>query len=146
MESQNKASLPVMHGDESRIANRRGARTSDLLLRLLALVLTLAAAIVLGVNKQTKLVPIKIVDTLPTVNVPAYAKWRYLSAFVNGAALAIGLMGYQGNSHVRWNKVCDVFSKFCNQAAVSLALSLLASIVFLFLVAIASLRLQKKSK
>jgi hypothetical protein len=44
-------------------------------------VLTLAAAIVLGVDKQTKVVPIKIVDTLPAINLPVSAKWHYLSAF-----------------------------------------------------------------
>lgn len=61
----------------------------------------------------------------------------------NGAALAIGLMGYQGNSHVMWAKVCTVFGRFCNQAAVSIALSLLGSILFLLLVA---MRLHKISK
>lgn len=193
MESQNKASLPVMDGLERRVgaSQSEGASTCDLLLRVLALVLTLAAAIVLGVDKQTKVVPIKIVDTLPAINLPVSAKWHYLSAFTysvasnaiacsyaalslvlavsgkkgimsivivldllmvamlfssNGAALAIGLMGYQGNSHVRWTKVCHVFGRFCNQAAVSISLSLLGSILFLLLVGITSLRLHKKSK
>jgi len=83
MESQNKASVPVMDGYERRVVASRskGARTCDLLLRVLALVLTLAAAIVLGVDKQTKVVPIKIVDTLPAINLPVSAKWHYLSAF-----------------------------------------------------------------
>ena len=82
MESQNKASLPVMDGLERRVASRsEGARTCDLLLRVLALVLTLAAAIVLGVDKQTKVVPIKILDTLPPISIPVSAKWNYLPAF-----------------------------------------------------------------
>jgi hypothetical protein len=83
MESQNKASLPVMDGLERRVgaSQSEGASTCDLLLRVLALVLTLAAAIVLGVDKQTKVVPIKIVDTLPAINLPVSAKWHYLSAF-----------------------------------------------------------------
>ncbi|XP_061985730.1 CASP-like protein 1E1 [Populus nigra] len=192
MESQNKASLPVMDGLERRVASQsEGARTCDLLLRVLALVLTLAAAIVLGVDKQTKVVPIKVVDTLPAINLAVSARWHYLPAFTysvasnaiacsyaalslvlavsgkkvimsivvvldllmvamlfssNGAALAIGLMGYQGNSHVRWTKVCNVFGRFCNQVAVSIALSLLGSILFLLLVGITSLRLLKKSQ
>ncbi|KAJ6688890.1 hypothetical protein OIU85_005330 [Salix viminalis] len=189
MESQNKAGLPAMDGFERRAASQSdGARTCDLLVRVLALVLTLAAAIVLGVDKQTKVVPIKLVDTLPAISLPVSAKWHYLSAFTysvasnaiassyaalslvlarsgkkgvmsaviildllmvamlfssNGAALAIGLMGYQGNSHVMWAKVCTVFGRFCNQVAVSIALSLLGSILFLLLVA---MRLHKKSK
>ncbi|KAE9602012.1 hypothetical protein Lal_00041035 [Lupinus albus] len=150
--------------------------TCDLLLRVLALILTLVATIVLGVDKQTKLVSVQIVDTLPPLKVHATAQWHYLSAFVyfvvanaiacayaamsillskvkglgtmisivdalmvallfscNGATTAVGVIGYQGNSHLRWNKVCNVFGKFCNQVAVSIVLSLLGSIVFLLL-------------
>jgi len=72
-----------MDGLERRVvaSQSEGASTCDLLLRVLALVLTLAAAIVLGVDKQTKVVPIKIVDTLPAINLPVSAKWHYLSAF-----------------------------------------------------------------
>ncbi|XP_019437562.1 PREDICTED: CASP-like protein 1E1 isoform X1 [Lupinus angustifolius] len=157
----------------------------DLVLRVLALVLTLVATIVLGVDKQTKIVSVQIVDTLPPFHVPATAEWHYLSAFVyfvvanaiacayatislllskvkglgtlisifdalmvallfscNGATTAIGVIGYQGNSHLRWNKVCNVFGKFCNQVAVSIILSLLGSIVFLLLVV---LKLRRRS-
>lgn len=83
MESQNKVSNGAMDGVESKRAKERGGRTTSfLLLRFMALVLTLAAAIVLGVNKQTKVVPIQVVDTLPPLNVPVVAKWHYLSACV----------------------------------------------------------------
>ncbi|KAJ4823082.1 hypothetical protein Tsubulata_009611 [Turnera subulata] len=192
MEAQQKASaFDVMNGTESQGAINRSWRKGDLFLRGLALILTLSGAIVLGVNKQTKLVPVKILDSLPALNVPAEAKWHYLSAFVyfvvtnaiacsyaalsmllslsgkkgfvpiimiidllmvallfssNGASTAIGVMGYEGNSHVRWNKVCDVFDKFCNQTAVAVALSLLGSTVFLLLVVLAALHLNKNSK
>ncbi|KAE8660130.1 CASP-like protein 1E1 [Hibiscus syriacus] len=167
----------------------------DLILRAVALLLTVASAIVLGVDKQTKVVPIQIIPTLPAINVAAQAKWHYLSAFVysmvsniiassyaaisttlmmlgsrngkatvwlaqiiavfdilmvgmlfsaNGAALAIGLMGYKGNSHVRWNKVCNVFDKFCDQVAVSIVLSLLASLAFTALIALTVLTFHKR--
>lgn len=62
----------------------------------------------------------------------------------NGAALAVGLIGYQGNSHLQWNKVCDVFDKFCEQAAVSFVLSLIGSVAFLALVAVGALTLHKR--
>ncbi|CAI8610571.1 unnamed protein product [Vicia faba] len=109
---------------------------------------------VIGMDKQTKVVPIKIVDSLPPFNVPVSAKWHYLSAFVyfmvaNAIACAygaismvvtfldrVGLLGYNGNSHVRWNKVCDVFDKFCHQVAASIILSLLGSLAFLLLIVI----------
>ncbi|XVE65668.1 hypothetical protein DITRI_Ditri08aG0018500 [Diplodiscus trichospermus] len=164
----------------------------DLILRVLALLLTLAAVIVLGLSRQTKVIPIQITPALPPLNVAAQAKWRYLSAFVysmvaniiacsyaaistlvvlgtrnaitglaqtiivldllvvallfsaNGAALAIGLMGYKGNSHVQWNKVCNVFDKFCDQVAVSVVLSLVGAVAFVALVAVAALTFHKR--
>lgn len=61
-----------------------------------------------------------------------------------GAALAVGLIGYEGNSHVQWNKVCNVFGKFCGQVAGAIAVSLLGSAVFLLLVLLATLSLHKK--
>ncbi|KAG4948675.1 hypothetical protein JHK82_041855 [Glycine max] len=156
--------------------------TCDLVLRILAFLLTLVAAVVIGTDKQTAIVPIKLVDSMPTLYVPVAAKWHYLSAFVyyvganaiacayailsllltlanrrkgkgtmetlitvldtvmvallfsgNGAAMAVGLLGLQGNSHVHWNKVCNEFGKFCDQVAASLFISLLGSIAFLLL-------------
>lgn len=54
----------------------------DLLLRLLAFTVTLVAAIVIAVDKQTKLVPIQLSDSFPPLNVPLTAKWHQMSAFV----------------------------------------------------------------
>ncbi|EPS67385.1 hypothetical protein M569_07390, partial [Genlisea aurea] len=59
----------------------------------------------------------------------------FLSTAV-GAAGAIGLMGYQGNSHVQWKKVCNVFGKFCGQGIAALVLSVAGAAVFLLLVVI----------
>ncbi|CAI0626937.1 unnamed protein product [Linum tenue] len=171
------------------IHQHKGLRTGELVLRAGALLLTLAAAIVLGINKQTKTVPVQIISTMPPVNVPVSAKWHYLSAFTffvvcnaiacayaffslllaligkkgaaaatvildlltvallfagNGAATAVGLIGYKGNSHVRWNKVCNVFDRFCHQVAAALGLSLVGSVLFVLLVLVAVVRLHRK--
>lgn len=67
-----------------------------------------------------------------------------LLASATGAATAVGVIGYQGNSHVRWNKVCNVFGKFCHQVAAAVVVSLLASLSFLFSVVLAVLDLHKK--
>lgn len=169
----------------------RRMRSCEVVLRLLALALTLVAAIVLGVNKETKMVPMTLSPSLPPLNVPVTAKWRYLSAFVffvvsnaiacayavlslilmitggrkglasmiiifdtlivallfsgNGAAVAIGVLGYEGNSHVRWNKVCNVFTNFCHRVAAAVVLSLIGSLAFVLLAVISALRLQKRS-
>lgn len=63
----------------------------------------------------------------------------------NGAATAVGVIGFQGNSHVRWNKVCNVFDKFCHQVAASIILSLLGSVAFLLLVVLPILRFQRRN-
>ncbi|XWS39067.1 hypothetical protein CRYUN_Cryun18bG0018300 [Craigia yunnanensis] len=193
MESQNNNKVTVDGtGSKGVVGMSRKVSICDLILRVLALLLTLAAAIVLGVDKQTKVVPIQITPTLPPINIAAQAKWHYLSAFVysmvsniiacsyaaismlivlgtrngktglaqiiivfdllmvallfsaNGAAFAIGLMGYKGNSHVQWKKVCNVFDKFCDHVAVSIVLSLVGSVAFVALVAIAALTLHRR--
>ncbi|XWS53669.1 hypothetical protein CRYUN_Cryun10bG0020400 [Craigia yunnanensis] len=185
--SQNNNKVTVDEtGSKRVVVMSRTVSICDLILRVLALLLTLAAAIVLWVDKQTKIVPIPITPTLPSIDVAAQAKWHYLSAFVysmvsniiacsyaaisvlivlgtrngktgfvqiifvldllvvallfsaNGAALAIGVIGYKGNSHVQWNKVCNVFDRFCDLVAVSIALSLVGSIAFVALVALAA--------
>ena len=70
-------------GEELQVAKPAPAAAHcAFLVRVLALILTLAAAIVVGTDKQTKVVPLKLVDTLPPVDVPVAAKWRYLSAVV----------------------------------------------------------------
>ncbi|KAL3749362.1 hypothetical protein ACJRO7_010467 [Eucalyptus globulus] len=161
--------------------NRRTG-TCGLALRLLALALTLAAAVVLGVDKQTKTVPVQVSPALPAQNVPVTAKWHYQSAFVYfvvanaiacgysalslllllankagksrtlasavaildiimvallfsgcGAATAVGVLGREGNSHVKWGKVCNVFDKFCDRVAVAIGLSLFGSLAFVIM-------------
>ncbi|CAN1149931.1 CASP-like protein 1E1 [Linum perenne] len=189
-----KSSHAMMDGVERGTTHHhngvKGSSAGEIVLRIGALLLTLAAAIVMGVDKQTKIVPLVIVPTLPAVNVPVSAKWHYLSAFTffvvanaiactyalislivavaakkrmasavtmimdvlmvallfagNGAATAVGLLGKNGNSHVRWNKVCNVFGRFCNQVAASVGLSLIGSLLFVLVVLVAVMRLHRK--
>lgn len=69
---------------EAAVERARGAagRLYELGLRLAALSLTLAAAVVVGVDRQTKIISISIAPSLPTIHFPATAKWNYMSAFV----------------------------------------------------------------
>ncbi|EYU43899.1 hypothetical protein MIMGU_mgv1a014325mg [Erythranthe guttata] len=192
MESQYKGSYSNGGVESGGVANRRKMRGCDVVLRFLALALTLTAAVVLGVDKQNTTVAVTLVPTLPPVNVPVTAKWHHLSAFVFfvvanaiacahaaislaltlanrsgkkgitmivvlfdlvmvallfsgvGAAASIGVMGFEGNSHVQWKKVCNVFGKFCHQAAAAIGLSGVAALVFFLLVALATWNLHKK--
>ncbi|KAG4929304.1 hypothetical protein AAZX31_17G022500 [Glycine max] len=187
-----------MEGVESKerevmVAKPVAVGVSDLLLRLLAFTVTLVAAIVIAVDKQTKVVPIQLSDSLPPLDVPLTAKWHQMSAIVyflvtnaiactyavlslllalvnrgkskglwtliavldafmvallfsgNGAAAAVGVLGYKGNSHVNWNKVCNVFGKFCDQMAASIGVSLIGSLAFLLLVIIPGVRLHRRN-
>nr|GMD01413.1 CASP-like protein 1E2 [Ipomoea batatas]GMD87026.1 CASP-like protein 1E2 [Ipomoea batatas]GMD93426.1 CASP-like protein 1E2 [Ipomoea batatas]GME15050.1 CASP-like protein 1E2 [Ipomoea batatas] len=179
---------------ELAVAKKQNMRWTEFGLRLLAFANTLAAALVLGLDKQTKVVVMQIIPTLPAMNIPVTAEWKYMSAFVyfvvvnaiacayafvslvltlvckgqkssrvaslvlivldlvmvallfssGGAAFAVGLLGYKGNSHVRWNKVCNVFGKFCAQVGGAVTVSLAAAAFFLLLVLLAIFKLHNK--
>ncbi|XP_039005785.1 CASP-like protein 1E1 [Hibiscus syriacus] len=176
------------------VESSRRIRYCDGLLRVLVLTLTLVAAILTGVDKETKIIPITITETLPTLHVPVTAKWHYMSAFVyflisnaiafsyaaaslvasmavraskektgivlvvldmtimglllsaNGAAIAVGVLSQYGNSHVQWKKVCNMFVGFCHQMTAAIIFSLVGSLIFFWLVALAILNLHKKSR
>lgn len=78
-ESKNNMNGMEMEKGKKESRSRKGV---ELTMRVLALVLTMAAAIVLGVAKQTKVVSIKVIPTLPALDVSTTAKASYLSAFV----------------------------------------------------------------
>ncbi|KAJ9567137.1 hypothetical protein OSB04_003103 [Centaurea solstitialis] len=57
-------------------------------------------------------------------------------AVVSGAATAIAFMGElarNGNSHARWNKICDNFERYCDQGSGAMLASYIG-ILFLMLV------------
>ncbi|KAL2341163.1 hypothetical protein Fmac_009103 [Flemingia macrophylla] len=193
MEGESKSSVDVIDEGSEGKGKELLVGTCDLVMRLLAFVMTLVAAVVIVADKQTAIVSIKLVDSEPPLDVPVTAKWHYLSALVyfvganatacayatvslvltlanrrkgkgmetlisvfdalmvallfsgNGAAIAIGLLGLQGNSHLHWNKVCNVFGKFCHQTTVSLFTSLLGSTAFLLLLVVPPLLRLKRT-
>ncbi|TKY54114.1 CASP protein 1E1 [Spatholobus suberectus] len=196
MDGEYKASTFGVENNKERelvVAKPVPVGACDLLLRLLAFTLTLVAAIVIGVDKQSTVVPIKLLDSFPPLHVPVTAKWHQMSAVAyfmvtnaiactyaalslllalvnrgkskglwtlitvldafmvallfsgNGAAAAVGVLGYKGNSHVQWNKVCNVFGKFCDQMAASIGVSMLGSLAFLLLVVVPVVRLHRRT-
>lgn len=60
-----------------------------------------------------------------------------------GAAGAVGLIGFKGNSHLRWNKVCHIYGTFCHKVMASLGVSILGGIAFLILLFLTLLKLSK---
>ncbi|KAG8372985.1 hypothetical protein BUALT_Bualt12G0123900 [Buddleja alternifolia] len=196
MESQYKVGDGVIESGRKEkqvaVANNRKVRGYDLVLRVVAAALSLIAAVVLATDKQTAVVAVTLVPTLPAVNVPVTAKWHDLSTSVYffvanviactygvissiltlanrntnkgvatliiifdlvmvallfssvGASSALGLMGYEGDSHLQWRKVCNVMGKFCLQGTTALIISGVASSVFFLLVLLEILNLHKK--
>lgn len=63
----------------------------------------------------------------------------------SGASAAIGLVAYNGNSRVQWQKVCNVFGSFCAKVGASVLISMLGGVAFLLLVLYSGLRLHKRS-
>ncbi|XP_010904772.1 CASP-like protein 1D1 [Elaeis guineensis] len=63
-----------------------------------------------------------------------------------GAVASIAYIGFKGNSHVRWNKICNIYDKFCRYAGSSVIISLVASIILVLLVMISTYSLYRRSK
>ncbi|XP_068660304.1 CASP-like protein 1E2 [Aristolochia californica] len=101
MEAQMKANVegtPSTPGRESavKVANPRSVRSSDFLLRLLAVLTTLTAAIVMGIDKETQMIPFSFSPNMPPLEFPVPAKWHYVSAlkfFVVVNAIACAYSG-----------------------------------------------------
>ncbi|CAH1427639.1 unnamed protein product [Lactuca virosa] len=66
-------------------------------------------------------------------------------ASATGAAIGVAYIGFKGNSHSRWNKVCNTYDSFCLRGAVSFILSLVSSITLLLLVWLSIQMLYKKT-
>ncbi|XP_076936004.1 CASP-like protein 1 [Bidens hawaiensis] len=65
-------------------------------------------------------------------------------AAATGAAGGVAYIGLKGNSHTRWNKICNTFGSFCFHFAASVLLSLISSITLLLLVWLSIILLFKK--
>ncbi|XP_022955984.1 CASP-like protein 1E2 [Cucurbita moschata] len=177
--------------DERKEEKKMGSKI-EMVFRVSGFVLCFVAAIVVGLNEQTTILPLTLSLDLPPLDFTLTAKWYYLSAlgyllatniiacsysFISlffllkdtsndnilillviildtvmvallfsssGAAAAVGVIAYHGNSHVQWNKVCDIYGRFCIQVAASTVLSLAGAVVFMLLVVLATVGLQKR--
>ena len=67
--------------EEARQVAGRSQRIVGAVLRALALALTLVAAVVMGLNRQTTTIPFQLVPTLPPLHIAVTAKWSYSSSF-----------------------------------------------------------------
>ncbi|XP_055960588.1 CASP-like protein 1D1 [Mercurialis annua] len=69
-----------------------------------------------------------------------YAIWDVLMLGIvvaaTGTAGAVGYIGLKGNKHTGWRKVCNVYGTFCDHMISAVAVSLIASIVLVLLIAL----------
>lgn len=60
------------------------------------------------------------------------------------AAAFLAELGKNGNSHARWDKICDKFDRFCHQAGGALIPSFVALLLFLLISAISIVKLRNQ--
>ncbi|CAA2972100.1 CASP 1B2 [Olea europaea subsp. europaea] len=164
------------------------------ILRLLAFFATLAATLVMALNKQKKTFVVATIGTTP-IQVTLTAKFQHTPAFVffviaNGnaslhnllmlivsilgpkfdykgfrplviaaldmmnvalvsggvnAAAFMGQLGRDGNSHARWNKICDKFDSYCDRGSGAMLASFigLGLMIIINIISIVKLRSHK---
>ncbi|XP_076952424.1 CASP-like protein 1 [Bidens hawaiensis] len=67
-----------------------------------------------------------------------------IMASATGAAGGVAYIGFKGNSHTKWNMICNMYDSFCGHIAGSIAVSLLPSIGLLLLIWLYIFVLSKK--
>jgi uncharacterized protein (TIGR01569 family) len=55
-------------------------------------------------------------------------------ASATGTAGSMAYLGLKGNKHTGWNKICNIYDKFCRHIGASVAVGLFGSIVALLLI------------
>ncbi|XP_058758609.1 CASP-like protein 1D2 [Vicia villosa] len=55
-------------------------------------------------------------------------------ASATGTAGSMAYLGLKGNKHTNWNKICNIYDKFCRHVGASVAVGLFGSIVVLLLI------------
>ncbi|PAN10593.1 hypothetical protein PAHAL_2G104100 [Panicum hallii] len=67
-------------------------------------------------------------------------------ASATGSGGGVAWIGLKGNSHTRWNKICDTYGKFCRHIGSSVFLALVASIILVLLAVLNAYSLYRRSR
>ncbi|XP_030551460.1 CASP-like protein 1D1 [Rhodamnia argentea] len=65
-------------------------------------------------------------------------------ASATGTAGTVGYIGLNGDSHVNWGKVCNVYDTFCQHIGAASAVSLFAAVILVVLITLSVVNLHKK--
>ncbi|KAF9620392.1 hypothetical protein IFM89_011765 [Coptis chinensis] len=69
-----------------------------------------------------------------------------LLSTASGAAASISELGKNGNTHARWNKICDRFGTYCDHGGGALIAAFLGIVFLMALNVLSIIALHKKSK
>ncbi|TKY60187.1 CASP protein 1B1 [Spatholobus suberectus] len=69
-----------------------------------------------------------------------------LAATGDGAATFMAELGRNGNSHTRWDKICDKFEAYCNRGGAALAASFVGIILLLVVTVMSIAKLLKLNR
>ncbi|XP_027338381.1 CASP-like protein 1B1 [Abrus precatorius] len=69
-----------------------------------------------------------------------------LASAGDGAATFMSELGRNGNSHARWDKICDKFESYCNRGGAALIASFIGFILLLIITVISIIKLLKPSR
>ncbi|KAI4372097.1 hypothetical protein MLD38_010377 [Melastoma candidum] len=83
--------------------------------------------------KGMRLIVIAILDMMTVV----------LASGADGAAVFMADLGKNGNTHARWNKICDKFETYCDQGGGALIASSVGLLLLLLITALSIMRLLK---
>ncbi|CAJ1938258.1 unnamed protein product [Sphenostylis stenocarpa] len=140
----------------------------SLSLRVVAFVATASATLIMALSKQTKSLVVATIGTTP-LTIALTAKFLHTPAFIeqglrlgliaildvmavalaasgDGAASFMAEVGRNGNSHARWDKICDKFEAYCNRSGVALIASFLGITLLLVVNVISITKLFKLNR
>ena len=66
-----------------------------------------------------------------------------LASAGDGAATFMSELGKNGNSHARWDKICDKFEPYCNRGGAALIASFIGLILLLITAVMSNTKLLK---
>ncbi|XP_061368496.1 CASP-like protein 1B1 [Gastrolobium bilobum] len=69
-----------------------------------------------------------------------------LASAGDGAATFISELGRNGNSHARWDKICDKFETYCNRGGAALITSFIGFILLLIITVMSIIKLLKPNR
>ncbi|XP_058735776.1 CASP-like protein 1B1 [Vicia villosa] len=87
-------------------------------------------------NKGLQLALIAVLDTMALA----------LASAGDGAATSMSELGRNGNSHAKWNKICDKFETYCNRGGGALIASFIGLILLLIVTVMSINKLLKLTR